>query len=207
MLKKMWTAIITVFLMSNVYSAKNFEGRYFGKVKYNGKSRQVGLLLNKIKDKDSYYGVVMEYLSPLREKKFISKFLRGGKKGVFSRKKIGYLNELLQWVQIYKFEKVEGKSKYRALKLKVVDGQIVTLKDEEAGVLVLRKGKVKGSRFYTTIRGKKRTLKFRRFMSGYRFPLKSTWESYSPGPYNPGYKQDEIRILKLTRGEKKPSSI
>lgn len=177
----------------------NLEGQYFGHVKYDGIKRQVGLLLSKDeKQTDSYYGVAMEYLSPFREKNFINDFLRPGKKKLFRKKHNGYLQELLQWIKIYKFERIPGTQIMRVKNLKVVDGSILEDNYDKKTILFLGSNKrkpLKKATLITEVDGLPLKLELKRQR---RFPLKSTWEKeYTPGPYNPGYKQGEIEVLSL----------
>ena len=170
----------------------NLEGRQFGKVKYDNEKRQVGLLMKKVEgEKDAYYGIVLEYLNPFKEEDFISNFFMAGKKG--------YLQELLKWIRIYKFKK-SGDLTYAAYSLSVEDGQVVASESPEGSVLTVR-GKdrkpLKNAVLKTEVEGKSIEMVFKRKT---RFPLKSTWETrYTPGPYNPGYKQAEVDILELKR--------
>lgn len=172
----------------------------FGTTKYDGKKREVALLLNKISgEKDSYYAVVYEYLSYMREDNFMADFFRPGKKKLFSKKKNGYLQELLQWIKIYKMIKVEGTNTYKFQKLKVENGEISSIELSDNSLLTLsdKKNPLKGATLITTVDGKEIELNLKR---NSRFPLKSSWEKkYVPGPYNPGYKQADIKILDLVR--------
>ncbi len=175
--------------------AKSLAGSYYGKVEYDGKKRQVAILLNSIEgEPENYYGVVMEYLNYFTEKNFILNFVRPGKKG--------YLEELLQWIRIYKFVREENSPIFRMHDLKVVNGEIITSEKPAIGSLVLnskagKRNPLDNAVLNTKIDEKPVTITM---TSKRRFPLKSSWENtYVPGPYNPGYKQADITILDLNR--------
>ncbi len=181
------------------YKMKNLEGRYFGKVDYDGEKRQVGLFLKPIAgEQDSYYGVVLEYLKPFKEKGFVGSFLRPGKKKIFRKGRHGYLQELLKWIKIYKFERVHNSRTFRMKPLEVRNGKVVVKESAEFASLQVNPNERKPMRnsvLKTVINGQIVDLKLTKTR---RFPLKSTWkDSYVPGPYNPGYKQADIDILFL----------
>ncbi|MCT4641778.1 MAG: hypothetical protein N4A33_05720 [Bacteriovoracaceae bacterium] len=199
---------ITVLLTTIAINAYALPSRHFGHVKYDGVKRQVGLLLKKVEnEKDSYYAVVSEYLSPFREDNFIADFFRPGKKKLFSKKKNGYLQELYKWIRIYKMTKVKGTNSYIFEKLQVIDGKVIALKNSDDSTLNVNynfRGYVKNMVMHTTIDNIPVILKFK---TKRRFPLKSTWETkFTVGPYNPGYKQAGITILTLGKMNKQTNS-
>jgi hypothetical protein len=182
-----------------VTEGPSLNQRYFGKVKVNGKTRQVGLLTKAIENEPgSYYGVVSEYLNPLHEKGFVSEFVRPGKKKLFSKESNGYLQSLYHWVTIFKFVQNPKTNTFSVYKVKVVDGAVVANATPEKGILKSNgNGLFSGDRAELTVSilNEEKTFKFTKQR---RFPLKSTFEnSFSAGPYNPGYKEAGVRILEL----------
>ncbi len=209
---KLMKILLPVFLLLTVVTnlqAQDIAGRYFGKVKYDDRSREVALLLNSIdSEPGSYYGVVYEYLNAY-ELDFILKFVKPGEKN-------GYLQELLQWVQIYKFvEDCDSNgSVYKMHRLSVVNGEIKVNPKAEASKLTLsdnesvdaEENRLEGAKLSLKINNKDVVVNFKsqkilgRTVDDItkRFPLESTWENkYTPGPYNPGYKQADITVLDL----------
>ncbi len=171
----------------------SLEGQYFGDVHYDGRRREVGILLNPVQgEKGNYYGIVFEYLNPLRERDFIRNFVRPGSRG--------YLQELYEWVQIYKFEKTNDPMVYELRQLSVYEGEIYTQDSSFKGELKLSHSTVpsnplRNAVLTKNIKGKDIRLIMNRVR---RFPLRSTWEyDYVPGNYNPGYKQSDEVILTL----------
>ena len=203
--KQLMKLVLPMFMMLSIATslkAQELQGRYFGKVEYDGSKREVAILLNAIESEPgNYYGVVYEYLNAY-DSKFILDFLMPGKTRPITKKKNGYLQELLQWVQIYKFSPTEdfaGKI-YKMQRLSVVNGEIVVKKQADAGKLTLsdegnEDNRLEDAKLTMKIKNKDVVLKFTKTK---RFPLSSTWENkYTPGPYNPGYKQADIQVLEL----------
>ncbi len=185
---------------------KNFEGNHFGNVKYGDNTRGVGLYLQKVPNQDAYYGLLAEYLSPFEEKNFIWNFLRPGKKKFFSKKKNGYLKDLLNRVMLYRFDRIPGKQSYSLSKLRVKNGQIQTAGIVPQAELRIRGKLIKGnpmknSILFLNIDGEKTLTNFRgsnRFGFAAKSKLNSRWEKdYVEGNYNPGYKEGDIINLKL----------
>jgi hypothetical protein len=202
--------IIGLLFSSHLLADANedLSGQYFGKIQlengrlHRGPKREVALLLNAIAEEPgSYYGVVYEYLNPLVEKNFIPNFVRPGKKKWFSKKRNTYLQELLQWVQVYKFVKnvSHGNVTYSAYQLKVENGEIkIAQKTNDyirPSIFAKRRNPLKNAWMNIKVGNNTTALIFKKKR---RFPLKSTWDkNYTPGPYNPGYKQSNVTILDL----------
>jgi len=184
---------------SSSYDMPNLEGRYFGTVDYDGQKRRVGVLLKALEgEKDSYHGIVMEYLSPFKEKNFIADFLRPGKRKFFRRQKNGYLKELFQWVKIYKFERVYNSRTFKMIPL-VVEGEEIVERESNVfaslQVNMNEKKPMKNAVLKTAVNGRIVDLVMNKSS---KRPVSSTWRyNYIPGPYNPGYKQADIDILFL----------
>jgi|GEM_PF-3396851 len=200
----------------------NDAGKYFGSVtyenhpKYKNEKRNVIFILKKIVGQnDSYYGLITQ-LIPKAD--IGLSFVAGGKTRPISKRKIPYLTELYDWVKIYKFEKIDGENKYRAIKMKVENGEICSNGVDSRTKLML------GSRYsepesikrdditstfrspfanlVTAINGKDINIKFyttKRFTAmPNNYQITTRWENdYVDGPYNPGYKQSEVINLKL----------
>ncbi len=185
---------------------RNFEGNHFGNVKYGNDLRGVGLYLQKIPNQDAYYGLLAEYLSAFQEDNFISNFFRPGKKKFFSKKKNGYLKDLVNRIMLYRFDRIPGTLSYSLSRLKVENGKIKT-----AGVVpnaelriqgkLIRGNPMKNSVLFLNINGEITRTKFRgshRFGFILRNKLNSRWEKdYVEGNYNPGYKEGNLINLRL----------
>lgn len=195
-MKKIFLCLLSVFIYTNTFADTTHKllPKYFGHVKYDGVKRQMGLLVNPIEgEREAYYAIVLEYLSPFREENFIPEFVRPGKKKLLSKKQNSYLQELLQWVQIYKIVESD-KNTYQLFALSVKDGKFIVSDSPVEGKIKINKKDA-----VVTVKVGERLLTGD-LDSQKRFPLKSSWDlKYVPGPYNPGYKQSDVVILDLQR--------
>ena len=188
------------------FKIRNFEGNHFGNVKYDNNNRGVGLYLQKIPNQDAYYGLLAEYLGHFEEKNFTANFLRPGKKKLLGKEKNGYLTELLERVNVYRFDRVPGKRIYNLKYLKVNNGKIESGKVVPGARLAILGKLIKGNpmknAMLTMIINGQETKTI--FSKSKRFWLKSLlssrWEKdYVAGNYNPGYKQGDIINLELQK--------
>lgn len=172
--------------------SESLNQRYFGKAMIKNQVRPAAILTQAIpSEPGSYYAVVMQYLRPFKEKKFVKKFLRPSEKN-------GYLQELLDWVTIVKLVPIAGSKNFFVFPVEVIEGQVVQGAVPLNGSLVNRGATWLGRDRVLldfVLEGERVRVNGDRQR---RFPLKSSWEAlYSPGPYNPGYKQATIRVLEL----------